>query len=148
MKNPMPSALRHHAGLALVLLVAVTGCASTLRGTKQELEITSDPSGVQVLVLPLNQRLVTPATIEVSRLSTVTILVERAGFTSVIGYAEPEVDWNGGLALMGNFLFVVIPGIPGLMLDQANGAAYSLTPNPVHLDLTACPCPKDVGSTD
>jgi len=132
----MRSLARQVGPWVTILMIFLSGCASTLRGRTQKLEITSEPSGVVIVVLPGEQRLVTPATIEVSRLEVITVLVDRAGYGSVIGYAEPAMDWSGGLALLGNFL---AGGLIGYWSDLNSGAAYGLDPNPIILELDRNP---------
>ena len=124
---------------ALLFSFSLNGCATVFRGTTQTLEITSDPSGVSVLVLPYGERVVTPATIKASRVRAVTLLAEKFGYRSTIGYVEPQADSISALLFFGDFVVPMIFVPVVIQTDRESGATFALRPDPIHLTLEPIP---------
>jgi hypothetical protein len=120
---------------ALLFSLSLNGCVRGFRGTTQTLEITSDPSGVSVLVLPYGERVVTPAKIKASRVRAVTLLAEKFGYRSAIAYVEPQADSISALLIFGDLLvpFFLVPAV--VQADRESGATFALRPDPIHLEL-------------
>jgi hypothetical protein len=121
---------------ALLFSLSLNGCVRGFRGTTQTLEITSDPSGVSVLVLPYGERVVTPAKIKASRVRAITLLAEKFGYRSAIAYVEPQADSISALLIFGDLLFVPFFLVPAVVqADLDSGATFALRPDPIHLEL-------------
>ena len=71
---------RRALALVLTLLAAhATGCAAIVRGSTQEVRITSEPSGIEVSVDRVN-RVTTPATVELLRRDDHLVEAELEGY--------------------------------------------------------------------
>ena len=122
---------RRALALVLTLLAAhATGCAAIVRGSTQEVRITSEPSGIEVSVDRVN-RVTTPATVELLRRDDHLVEAELEGYrpqqvniVSIV--AEAGVGWFVAGALVWN-VFEFISLIPG--------SVYGLVPEQVHLVL-------------
>jgi diacylglycerol kinase family enzyme len=112
-----------------IALLFVTGCASIVSGTKQEVAFRSTPPGATVTVDGENHG-GTPMTLKLSRKSR-----HEVSF-ALDGYQPYEMSLTKSLNgwYFGNILF---GGIIGLVVDAANGAMYKLTPKQVEAMLGA-----------
>ena len=111
----------------LVALVALTGCATIMQGSKQNVGISSSPSGAQISVD--NQSMgVTPATVPLSRKDNHTVKLSLAGYQPY----EMQLSRKTSGWVWGNIVF---GGIPGLAVDAITGAMYKLTPEDVNATL-------------
>ena len=115
--------------MVLLLILSVMGCATIVQGTKQKIEVSSDPPGATVLVdgetagtTPIKLKLSTPRN---------HILV----FTKE-GYKEEKVALSRALgsAACGN---IFIWGPAGWAVDGLTGSQYRLVPDKVHVELKA-----------
>jgi hypothetical protein len=125
---------------ALGCLVAVSalGCATIINGPTQTVEITSNPPGAKVTVLPSGQHLVTPGKAELRRRLVHTVLFELDGYQPATAY----LDRTNSQVTLGNIL---IGGLIGLAVDQSTGAVYRLIPDPLHVDLVPAESPQTAG---
>lgn len=114
-------------GIGAVLLL--TSCASIIHGTKQNLSVSSMPSGAKVFVKGVHMA-TTPAVIELSRKeSNIILRFEKEGYEPVEVALNRSVDgW-----IWGNIVF---GGLIGLAVDFIDGAAYKLSPSEVNAVLT------------
>jgi hypothetical protein len=115
-----------------VLMLSLTGCATIVRGTDQEVHITSDPPGASVVVLPDETILTTPAAVTLHRYRVYTIAVVDPDYEPDRKYLDREMDGASILPYMGNLL---IGGLIGMAVDLSSGTLYHLVPEPVHFDL-------------
>lgn len=113
--------------IIIIVCATVSGCATITRGTNQDIPVSSNPVGADIIVdgMPYGR---TPATIQLSRKHPhqVTLLLD--------GY-EPysvSVRTDMGKAMAGNCL---IGGLPGMAIDGYSGAANVLTPESIHVEL-------------
>jgi hypothetical protein len=113
----------------LFLLGPLTGCATVINGTTQNVEITSNPPGATAVVLPQNVAVTTPASISLERNKVVTVLFDSPGYEQKTVYVNKQFS----TAVNGN---VILGGVTGAVTDIANGAAFVLVPDPVHADMT------------
>lgn len=111
-----------------VLAVVASGCATVIHGTKQTVAIHSVPEGATATILPEGSVVTTPAEIKLSRKNAHTVLFERDGFARAIGYLDRVTSG----AVYGNLL---LGGFIGASVDNSNGAAYRLTPDPLEVEL-------------
>jgi hypothetical protein len=143
-------------GTALLLL-ALTGCATTTQGPLQRIEIESDPSGAAVDATRCGVSigaLETPTTIMVSRRAkTCLISISHSGyFTSNVPLERVISDRLGdnfeamGIANcddcgrpFGEWMALVVVGLAGALtgvaVDAASGAMYELQPSRIFVEL-------------
>jgi hypothetical protein len=105
----------------------LSGCASVVSGTYKNVRVTSDPPGALVR-LDGTTRGVTPTVLHPSPRSDHRVTIELPGYKPF----ELVLQRRHDAMLVGN----VATGVfPGMGLDAATGAIYTLRPNPVHVDL-------------
>ena len=104
-----------------LLLFGIAGCAAIIHGTKQEVAVSSTPSGADVIVMGAHMA-TTPAVIKLDRKdSNIVLRFEKEGYEPVEIALRRSVDgWIAGNILFG--------GLIGLVIDFASGAAYKLSP--------------------
>ena len=107
-----------------LLLVTLSGtcllhsCATILSGTKQRVEVTTEPAGAKVFVDGMERGL-TPCVIDVKRSSKVIYTFRKEGYDD--GSVLDIGAFNG--VVIAN---VLIGGIIGIAVDFGTGAAYKL----------------------
>ncbi len=156
--NHTPSFLFHmHVSLLrksiLSLFIAVMallagGCASITRGTKDKLQVLSEPTGAQV-TLSTGQTGTTPVTFKLPRKKGVIVEVAKPGYHTEKVVVSSKFAAGGGVALAGNAL---VGGLIGAGIDGLSGATLSLKPNPVSVTLrplepAAAPAESQVAPT-
>ena len=120
--------LRRTVSLALVAAV-VSGCASIIHGSRQDIRVTSNPSGAVVRVNLNNIATTTPGVLNLNRKEIGYVLTfEKEGYKPV----EVSLRRTIGGWLFGNIIF---GGIIGIVIDFASGSAYKLTPSEVEVAL-------------
>lgn len=112
-------------GLLLLVTTVILGCAAIIHGSKQDIAVSSSPTGARVLVMGA-ERATTPGVIELRRKDTNIVLrFEKEGYEAVEVALSRSVDgWIAGNILFG--------GVIGLVVDFATGAAYKLKPSEVN----------------
>jgi hypothetical protein len=126
--------VRPSLGLVLVfVLFGVTGCGTLFHGTRQEIQIASQPSGASVFVN--NQSFgETPAVVKLKRNSKYSVILEMPG------YQPYEVSLSRKTSIL---FFVNIP-VLGQVVDALSGAMYELTPAQIQKQFgEAAPAPAD-----
>ncbi|MBI3292709.1 MAG: hypothetical protein HYZ73_07890 [Elusimicrobia bacterium] len=115
---------------ALLVAALLSGCASIIHGSRQDVRVTSVPSGAVVRVNLNNQATTTPGVLTLNRKEIGYVLTfEKQGYKPVEVSLRRTVDgW-----LFGNILF---GGLVGIVIDFASGSAYKLTPDEVSTVLT------------
>jgi hypothetical protein len=105
------------------------GCATIVSGGSQKVRLTSNPSGAMVTVDGSTQRATTPGEIVLPRNTSGYVLHFRKE-----GYEDSkqrlQSTMNGWV--WGNLVF---GGLIGLIVDFSSGAANSLTPGAVHVEM-------------
>jgi hypothetical protein len=118
--------------LLLVLGVLLTsGCATVTRGTTEQLQIQSDPSGATVR-LSNGFTGITPATFTIPRKGDLVVTLTKEGYDPVDIPVTTGLAGAGTAGFLGN---VLIGGIIGGGVDIATGATLSHSPNPVTVTL-------------
>ena len=122
------------ARVAVVLCAAASlgACATVTRGSKDAWVVTTEPSGAKVETSNGHQCAATPCAIKMSRKSTFTATVTKAGFKPATVSVTHKTANAGAAGVAGN---VLLGGVIGLGVDVATGASQDLTPNPVNLKL-------------
>jgi len=110
-------------GFGLALLIV--GCATIIHGTRQNIAVSSVPTGAKVIVKGVHMA-TTPAVIELSRKeSNIILRFEKEGYEPVELALNVSVDgW-----IIGNIVF---GGFIGLAIDFISGGAYKLRPSEVN----------------
>lgn len=107
--------------------VLISGCASIIQGTRQNVGISSTPSGATVCV-DNKECGKTPCVQELSRKDNhfVTITLD--------GYMPYEITLTKSVSgwIWGNIIF---GGLIGLVVDAVDGAMYKLTPEQINAEL-------------
>ena len=107
-----------------VILLYMSGCATVLRGTKQDVAVTSAPGGASVYVDGDNAGM-TPCTVELKRNSSHTIRVELAG------YQPYEVRLENKFSIGWSIASLLVNSPLGLVIDIVTGAVYTIDPGTV-----------------
>lgn len=113
--------------LGLAVCSFGTGCATIVKGTTQEIPVSSDPTGARINVdgAPAGT---TPATVTLSRKTNHMVTIEKEGF-------RPEsvaITKSMGGAVAGN---IIAGGLVGWGVDAVSGAQYNLNPKTVSVRL-------------
>jgi hypothetical protein len=118
--------------LTVGLMVAFTGCASIVHGTRQSLRVESDPPASVKLDGAIQGT--TPLTLRVSRKQSISqVELERPGCVTQAFKLEREFSgWY-----VGNIVF---GGIIGLIVDASDGAMWNQYPDSLKATLN-CPAP-------
>jgi uncharacterized protein YceK len=126
----LPNAL-----LTLLLLIVLNGCATIMHGTTQDIGITTDPSGADLLV-DGQHHYKSPAVITMKRKDDHTVEISQEG------YKKETVEIKGALSLavVGDFF---AGGAIGYGIDAATGAQRRLVPEKVEVRLQPLP-PQEV----
>jgi len=112
------------ASLVAVLFV---GCATIFKGSHANVRMNSEPSGATVMINNIDHGK-TPITLSLSRTKDYTITFKMDGYKDV--NMEVNKHFDGVTTIVGN---IFSWGIIGIVVDLADGAAYTLKP----ADLTA-----------
>ena len=116
---------------ALASALCMAGCATVTRGTSEEMQITSEPSGAQAST-STGFVCTTPCTFIVSRKDEFVVKFEEAGYRPQEIPVKTQIAGAGAAGFAGN---IVAGGIVGMVADAATGATLEHVPNPVHADL-------------
>lgn len=110
-------------GVGLTLLVI--GCASIIHGTRQNISVSSVPTGAKVIVKGVHMA-TTPAVIALKRNeSNIILRFEKEGYEPVEVALNRSVDgWIAGNIIFG--------GLIGLAVDFISGGAYKLSPSEIN----------------
>ncbi len=121
--------------LAAVLVVNAGGCATIVKGSHQDIGITSTPGGAYVKVDGIDKG-TTPMVIKMKRSKTHTVQFDKAGYETF----EAAIATKGSGWIWGNLL---IGGVIGLIVDLISGASNNLEPCSVHAELTPANVQED-----
>jgi len=113
--------------LTLFLLIALNGCATIIHGTTQDIGITTDPAGTDLLVDgQLHYK--SPAVITMKRRDDHTVEISQEGYKSETIEIKGVLSWT----VAGDFL---AGGAIGYGIDAATGAQRRLVPEKVEVRL-------------
>lgn len=121
-----------HTLAMLGLAVAASGCATVIRGTKQDFSIVSTPPGATA-TLSNGQSCVTPCALRLPRKEEFDVMFALDGYEA--GGAHVSSGWSRGgtqTFIIGN---IILGGLVGMGVDASNGATRDLTPNPLAVTL-------------
>ncbi len=126
-----PISLRPCTLFVLGALMTLSGCASIVNGTTQQMTINSNITDADITAngKPVGR---TPFTGLVERGSKTSLTVSKAGYQSkTITLASSLEPWFWGNIIFG--------GLFGSTTDSATGAAYKYAPTTVEVDLEPAP---------
>lgn len=120
--------------LAAVLCAAlfVYGCASIIKGTKQDISINSTPSNAKVVVKTKGgiEKFsgTTPCSVKLAKKQEYQVIVTLEGFKEQTIWLDQSFEaWTIGNLLCG--------GVIGLIVDAANGAMWKLEPDAIQVTM-------------
>ena len=119
--------------LKVIILVSgifVNGCATIVGGSNQTVEITSEPSGAKVLILPGDIEAITPMSIPLDRSFDYVIQFTKEGYEPTSARINRQV---AGATLPNAYVPYI--GIFGLATDSITDAEFQLHPDPLHIRL-------------
>ena len=111
----------------IAVLVLVQGCGTVFNGKKQKVFIESSPSQATFRIPNTEIEGTTPATVELKRKRSYTVVVEKDGYKPQGAAIEKNVAWIP-------FLFDIICW-PTFFVDFATGGAYELRPSQLYFEL-------------
>ncbi|MFZ9839772.1 MAG: PEGA domain-containing protein [Opitutaceae bacterium] len=112
-------------GIAAVSLC--TGCATIVKGTTQEVPVSSEPAGARVSV-DGSAAGTTPTTVTLSRKANHMVTIEKDGYQ----LESVAITKSMGGAVAGN---IIAGGLVGWGVDAVSGAQYNLNPTTVNVRL-------------
>lgn len=119
---------------SLVILVVasfvLSGCATIMHGSYQQIEVSSSPPGARVMV-DSNDVGITPLSVKLKRSSEQTISV------GIAGYEEAELKITHSMAgwVWGNLALIVILAPIGLGIDLISGGFYAFSVDQLYVGL-------------
>lgn len=126
---------------ALIILLALSGCASVITGNSQTITISSTPSGARVSIRDKYQREVfsgfTPTSVTLKKGARYfvgqdyVIEISKEGFNTRLINVTSGI---GGWYLLGNLVFGAFGAIGWLIIDPFSGAMWVLSPEQVIAD--------------
>jgi uncharacterized protein YceK len=106
----------------LLALTGLSGCATIIRGTSEQVSVNTNPVGAQI-DFSNGQSCTSPCTIKTKRNKSLQINISKAGCATQTATMIPTL--SGGGVIMGG------------LVDYGTGAVYDLEPNPLTITL-AC----------
>jgi hypothetical protein len=116
---------------AFVAMLILGGCATVTRGTTDQVQMRSAPSGA-IATASTGQSCTTPCTITVGRKDEFSVHFQKPGFISQDVQVKTQASGPGQAAMAGN---LIVGGIVGLATDASTGATLDHVPNPVSVEL-------------
>lgn len=120
-----------------VFAAASSGCATILRGTKQDFTVETTPAGAQANLSTGETCAATPCTFRRPRKEGFTVTVSMAGYQTSMH--EIRHHWSRRGTTTGIVGNAILGGGIGIGFDAASGANQDLTPNPLAVTLTPVP---------
>ena len=123
------------SGIAAVMAAfLLSGCGTYLRGTKEDVTITTRPSGAAVTTSLGDSCNRSPCTFKVKRNKSFDAYATKSGYRQGQVHVGTKITKDGAVKSAGNLL---LPGgSAGLVIDLATGAARDHDPNPALIVLT------------
>ena len=117
--------------------LALAGCATVTRGTSNQVQIVSEPSGATART-SLGHQCVTPCTLQVGRKDEFAVVFTMPGHEDQTVNVRTQLAGAGAAGFAGN---VILGGVVGMGVDAATGATLEHLPNPVSAVLRPIPKP-------
>lgn len=116
---------------AAAIALPCASCATITRGTSEQLQILSEPSGAEART-SMGFVCTTPCTLQVGRKDEFVVTISKPGYEPAEVSVTTRVNPGGGAAFAGN---VLIGGVVGMAADATTGAGLDHFPNPVEVEL-------------
>ena len=135
----MTTDILRHATFIVAALLSLTGCASIVSGRHAEVAIDSYPSNAHVEIHDKRGRRVssfnTPGVASLKRQGRYFMPARYTATIAAPGYQSAQVPLGSTVNpwIIGN---IVIGGIPGLIVDNATGAAWKPKRSEIHQQLS------------
>ncbi len=113
--------------LVCIAGIALAGCATVTRGTTNQMQIVSEPTGVTART-SLGHQCSTPCTLQVNRKDEFSVTFNMPGYEEQIVVVKTQLAGAGAAGFAGN---VLVGGIVGMGVDAATGSTLEHVPNPV-----------------
>jgi len=113
--------------MLLAVLLILSGCASIINGTTQEVSISTTPQGATVKTTD-NAACITPCKLELARKQDHILNINKKGYEETNLTLQHVISG----AVAGN---IILGGLIGWGIDAASGAQYRLVPETVNVDL-------------
>lgn len=107
--------------MMLAVAASLPGCATVVRGTKQQFTIQSEPPGAKA-ILSTGSTCTTPCTLKLRREDVFNVTFDKPGFQ--IAHADVRTV-NRPAAAFGN---IIVGGLIGVVVNVSNGSLKSLNP--------------------
>lgn len=108
--------------------LAVSGCATVTRGTSNNVQIKSEPSGAKAMLSTGQHCPSTPCTFDIPRKTEFTVSYEMPGYMPQQVDVKTQLAGAGAAGFAGN---VLVGGLIGMGVDAATGSTLEHVPNPV-----------------
>jgi len=106
-----------------ITVLSVSGCATIIHGTQQDVGISSSPTGATVTIDNIDKG-ATPVVAKLKRKENHTVKIQLAGYQPF----ETTLTHSVSGWVWGN---IAIGGLIGLAVDAVSGGIYKLTPEQV-----------------
>lgn len=116
---------------------SLAGCATVTRGTTNQMQIVSEPSGATART-SMGHQCVTPCTVQVGRKDEFSVVFTHPGYEEQSVNVRTQLAGAGAAGFAGN---VLVGGIVGMGVDAATGSTLEHVPNPVSVVLRPAPKP-------
>lgn len=116
---------------AAAAALLVSGCATVTKGTSEDVQFTSNPSGLEMKTSN-GMTCTTPCQLKIERKQKFVATFWNGNDTRQINVST-QVRETGGAALAGN---IIAGGVIGIGIDAATGSSLDHIPNPVHADFS------------
>ncbi len=114
------------AGILLLFLAA--SCGTVIHGSKQDIQIKTDPPGATIVVDGKEYNK-TPVNIRLKRNKTHLVILKKEEYkTARVNFSQ---DFNVLPTIFGNILWLT----PGVLVDVLAGGAWTLSPEAVNIAL-------------
>lgn len=111
--------------------IALSGCASVVRGVNEDVAIQVTPANAEIRT-SAGHACTGPCVINVPRKKEFTVTASAPGYQTETIAVETRVSGKGAAGMAGN---VIIGGVVGVGVDAVSGATLDHYPNPVILNL-------------
>ena len=112
--------------------LALAGCATVTRGTTNQIQIVSEPSGATART-SMGYQCSTPCTVQVGRKDEFSVTFSLAGYEEQTVPVKTQLAGAGAAGFAGN---VLLGGVIGMGVDAATGSTLEHVPNPVSVVMT------------
>jgi hypothetical protein len=111
----------------IAYLITFSGCASIVSGKSADLTVHSNPGSASVYIddMPIGK---TPLVTDVKRKKEHEIKITKEGYEEYVITTKRGCNWW----ILGDFALL---SILGLIIDLATGAAYSVKPDEINVQL-------------